>query len=83
MYQNYPNPFNSQTNIRFDLPEKSQIKLTLFDILGRNIQELISMYLNEGAYTYPFNAERLNSGIYFIRLETNKYNSIIRIVLIK
>ncbi len=83
LYQNYPNPFNSQTNIRFDLPEKSQIKLTLFDILGRNIQELISMYLNEGAYTYPFNAERLNSGIYFIRLETNKYNSIIRIVLIK
>ncbi len=83
LYQNYPNPFNPQTKIKFDLPEKSKVKLVLYDLLGRALMELINTELSEGTFEYILNCESLNTGVYFIRMETNKHVSTIRITLVK
>lgn len=83
LYQNYPNPFNPETKIKFDLPEKSKVKLILFDLLGRNLLELVNTELYGGVYEYILNCKNLNSGIYFVQMQTNKYNNTIRIILLK
>lgn len=73
---NYPNPFNPQTIIRFEVPEASNIKINVYDIVGRNVTELIDEHFNPGIYEVPFDATGLASGIYFYTLETK--NKILR-----
>lgn len=69
LYQNYPNPFNPQTNIKFEIPGNSFVKLQVYDILGKEIQTLIDKPMTTGIYSIEFNAENLPSGIYFYRIE--------------
>ena len=67
--QNYPNPFNPTTQIKFGISEASNIELTVYDILGREIAVLINKeYLSAGSYNVKFNAENLASGIYIYKL---------------
>ncbi len=67
--QNYPNPFNPATQIKFGITESSNIVLTVYDILGREIAVLINNeYLLAGSYNIKFNAGNLASGIYIYRL---------------
>lgn len=73
LYQNYPNPFNPTTKIRFDLPQNSLVKLSVFDMSGREIAVLANEKLNPGIYEYTWNAEGLSSGVYFYRLTTDSY----------
>jgi uncharacterized delta-60 repeat protein len=82
-YQNYPNPFNPVTRIKFGLPEKSFVKLIVYDVLGREVGELINKDLKAGEYNVEWNASMLASGIYFYRLETDKYTETRKMVLIK
>lgn len=79
----YPNPFNPQTSISFEIPARSYVSLKAFDILGRNIAVLAEGYYDAGAYTKTFSGSELASGIYFIRLETEKYTANQKILLIK
>ncbi len=82
--QNYPNPFNPKTNINFDLPEEGKIKLIIYDILGREIIRLVNNELKTaGKYTVEFNGTNLASGVYFYRLEANKFAQTKRMVLVK
>ena len=81
--QNYPNPFNPITNIKFSLPEKSFVKLKVFDLLGRELQQLVNESLTAGEYKYDFNASLLPSGIYFYKLETENFSETRKMVLIK
>ena len=81
--QNYPNPFNPTTNIEFSIQEKSFVKLKVFDISGKEIQELINENFNPGTYKYDFNAESLPSGTYFYRLETEKFSETKKMVVLK
>jgi hypothetical protein len=82
--QNYPNPFNPVTKINFELPVNTNVKLTVFDVTGRLISEIISGKLyTAGYHTIEFNASLLSSGIYFYKLTTNENNSIRKMVLIK
>lgn len=67
--QNYPNPFNPTTKIRYDLPEKGNVKLVVFDQLGRQVSELINGVKSAGSYEVEFNGSNLASGIYFYKLE--------------
>jgi len=83
LYQNFPNPFNPLTKINFTLNKNSFVKLSVFDLNGREIQNLISENLNAGDYSYSFNAVNLNSGIYFYRLEANNSVYTKRMVLLK
>ncbi|MCI0449906.1 MAG: T9SS type A sorting domain-containing protein [Chlorobi bacterium] len=68
LHQNYPNPFNPTTNIRFDVSQSGFVKLAVFDILGREIQTLVSENVKAGEYQISFNASNLPSGVYFYRL---------------
>jgi len=81
--QNYPNPFNPSTNIEFSLPEKSFVKLKVFDITGKEIAELVSENLSAGTFRYEYNAENLPSGIYFYKLDAKKFSETKRMILIK
>jgi len=72
LHQNYPNPFNTQTNIEFDITESGIYKLEIFDILGRKVEELFNKNINPGSYRIKYDAEKLNSGTYFYRLQSEK-----------
>ncbi len=83
LYDNYPNPFNPITTIKFDLPKSTLVSLTLYDISGREVLNLVNRILSAGSYKYKLNAENLTSGIYIVRFITEKFNSSKRIVLLK
>jgi len=68
LWQNYPNPFNSATLIRYNLRTVSQVHLTVFDLLGREIATLVDERLVPGTHTLQWNAAGLSSGVYFYRL---------------
>ena len=81
--QNYPNPFNPETKINFAIPVSSFVKLTVYDALGREVSKLVNGSLKAGTYEFNFNAEELNSGIYFYRLETESFARTRKMLLIK
>lgn len=81
--QNYPNPFNPTTNIEFSIPEKSFVKLNVFDISGKQVSQLVNENLSAGTFKYDFNAENLPSGIYFYKFETDKFSETKKMILIK
>jgi tetratricopeptide (TPR) repeat protein len=86
LYQNYPNPFNPITKISFDLPKDNKVKLIVYDILGREIIKLINNeFKPAGKHIIEFNGINLNlaSGVYFYRIETDKFSAVKKMVLIK
>lgn len=88
LYQNYPNPFNPVTKIRFDIPsnvkrETSNVKLTIFDILGRDVATLVNEKLTPGGYSVDWDASVYPSGVYFYRLQTESFTQTMKMVLIK
>lgn len=81
--QNYPNPFNPETTIEFNIAELSFVRIIIFDITGREIEKLANQKLSAGRYETYWNAEEYPSGVYFYKLETEKYTETKRMVLIK
>lgn len=81
--QNYPNPFNPVTKINFSLPTAQYTVLKVYNSLGQEVTTLIDQKLNAGTYSYNFNAEGLNSGVYFYTLITNEYQETRKMVLLK
>lgn len=81
--QNYPNPFNPQTKIRFAVKKASFTELKVFDILGREVETLVSENLKPGEYEADFTAGRLTSGVYFYRLTSDGYSETRKMVLVK
>jgi hypothetical protein len=69
--QNYPNPFNPTTVIRYQLSSLSIVKLSVFDLLGREVEKIFSGTQSAGNYELIFDGSKLTSGIYFYRLEAN------------
>ena len=70
LYQNYPNPFNPGTTIKFYLSRPEHIILTVFDVTGREIAEVLNQSVGKGTHTISFNAGNLTSGIYFYTLKS-------------
>jgi len=70
LFQNHPNPFNLTTAIRYALPVLSQVKLNVYDLLGREVMTLVNQRQPAGRYTVIFEALALPSGIYFYRIQT-------------
>jgi len=83
LFQNYPNPFNPRTHIKFDLPKATNMKITIYDNLGRVISELVNKKLNAGRYEVEWNAPGNPSGIYFYKIETNDFIDVKKMVLTK
>lgn len=81
--QNYPNPFNPTTTINFALPEKSNVKLTVYDILGKEIKVLVNEEKAAGRYEVDFNAGNFTSGVYIYKLETDQFSKAMKMQLVK
>jgi len=72
LHQNYPNPFNPTTSIRFELSENGPIRLSVYDVLGREMITIINGQYTAGNHSVSFDASNLASGIYIYRLQTGK-----------
>ncbi len=83
LFDNYPNPFNPTTQISFSISEKSQIKLKVFDVLGREITLLADGVFEAGKYEFSFDASNLPSGVYFYNLTTASGSISKKMLLVK
>lgn len=81
--QNYPNPFNPSTAIEFSLPKGENVKLEIFDVLGRSVQTIINEYKEAGNYKVYFNASALPSGMYIYRIDAGAKSSVKKMILMK
>ncbi|MDD5360806.1 MAG: T9SS type A sorting domain-containing protein [Ignavibacteria bacterium] len=81
--QNYPNPFNPVTMIKFSLPHATNVSLKVYDMLGREIANLVNGFKNAGEYIVDFDASSLTSGVYFYRMEAGSFVEIKRMVVVK
>jgi hypothetical protein len=81
--QNYPNPFNASTSISFSLPEPGDVILTVYDLLGREVETLLDDYHPAGTHQITFDASDFASGIYFYRLQAGETVESRRMVLLK
>jgi hypothetical protein len=83
LYQNYPNPFNPSTTIKFALPVKTNLTLSVYNTLGEKVAEIFKGEMEEGYHEVIFNASGLSSGIYFYKIESESFNSTKKMILIK
>ena len=83
LYQNYPNPFNPSTVIRYGLPERSYVRLAVFNNVGQKVSELINKEQDAGYYEVEFDAESLSSGIYIYRMQAGEYVINKKFILLK
>jgi hypothetical protein len=81
--QNYPNPFNPETKIRISIAKYGLVKLTVYNILGKEITSLVNQYLNPGTYEVVFNSNNIPSGVYFYIMESGSYISARKMILVK
>ncbi len=84
--QNTPNPFNPTTNISYELFDASYVRLKVFDLIGKEIATLVDANQQKGTYTVTFDASKyanLTSGIYFYKLETEKYSEVKKMIMTK
>ncbi len=81
--QNYPNPFNPTTRIRFALPQSGLTKITIYDLLGREVQTLINRELSAGYYELNFDASNLSNGVYFYRIRAGNFVETKKLLFLK
>jgi hypothetical protein len=84
LYQNYPNPFNPITTIKYDIPNKSNVTLIVYDLLGREVTRLVNNEMkNAGRYEIKWNANNYASGVYIYSIQAGDYVSVKKMVLVK
>lgn len=81
--QNYPNPFNPVTSISYNLPLSGNVKITISDLLGREVDIPVNEFKSAGIHNVVFNAENLASGVYFYKLESGDFIDSKKMLLIK
>jgi N-acetylneuraminic acid mutarotase len=81
--QNYPNPFNPSTTIRYQLPVASEVKLEVYDVLGKKIATLVNERQSAGSYQVVWNASGLSSGTYFYRLQAGTFVETKKMIMVK
>jgi hypothetical protein len=83
LYPCFPNPFNPNTVIRFSLPFTELVKLTIYDVTGRQVEILTNQVFSVGEHRLTFMGSNLSSGVYFIRLEAGNHMQTEKLVLLK
>jgi len=81
--QNYPNPFNPTTQIQYSIEKEGNVTLKVYDILGRQVAELVNKFQQPGIYNVTFDASKLSTGVYFYKLESGPFIDIKKMILIK
>jgi len=81
--QNYPNPFNPVTSIRFDVPKSSFVKISVYDVMGREVENLVNQQLKAGEYLAAWDAARYSSGVYFYSIAADGYQITKKMILAK
>ena len=79
----YPNPFNSITSLSFQLPEKSDIRLTVYNVQGHEVETIATGFFEPGVHHVKFNASELVSGVYFVRMTGNDFVFVKKVILLK
>ncbi|MBN2009213.1 endo-1,4-beta-xylanase [candidate division KSB1 bacterium] len=80
---NYPNPFNPTTNIRYSVAAMTNVHLSVFDVLGREVRTLVNEVKSPGEYMVTFNAENLASGVYFYRIHAGSFSATKKLILLQ
>jgi hypothetical protein len=83
LLQNYPNPFNPSTTIKYELPQSSEVRLSVYDMLGREVSVLVNERRNAGIHEVKFDGSNLASGVYFYRLQAGGFVQSKKIVLLR
>ena len=88
LHQNYPNPFNPVTTIRFDIPEESNVKIDVYNVMGQKVAELVDSYFQPGFYTVNWGGTNtlgsaLSSGMYFYRIQARDFTAVKKLLLVK
>lgn len=81
--QNYPNPFNPSTTIRYELPAASQVRLSVFDMLGREVSVLVDERKEAGVHEARFDGSGLASGVYLYRMQSGEFVQTKQLVLVR
>lgn len=83
LHQNYPNPFNPSTTIRYDVRENAHVTITVYDLTGRRVAELVDRPHAAGTHQVEWNANDLASGVYLYRIEAGSFSAVRSLTLIK
>jgi hypothetical protein len=88
LHQNYPNPFNPTTTLRYDLPEDSQVKIMIYDLMGREVKSLVNIQQNAGYKAVVWDAtnnlgQPVSAGMYLYRISAGDFYSVKKMVLLK
>jgi hypothetical protein len=81
--QNYPNPFNPATTINFEIPLRSDVKITVLDINGREVETILNSQMHQGNHSVLWNAENYATGVYFYKIETGSFVDSKKMMLMK
>jgi len=80
---NYPNPFNPATTINYQIPKASNVQIKVYDVLGKEVAELVNEKKEPGRYNVQFDASNLPSGLYFYRMQAGKFSEVRKMLLMK
>ncbi len=80
---NFPNPFNPVTTISYQLPEAGQVKISVYNVFGQKIATLVNKHQSAGYYRVTFDGSKLASGVYFYRMQTQHFEKIRKMILMK
>ena len=83
LYQNFPNPFNPFTTIKFDIIKSENVKVTLYDLLGREVKMLVNEFAKPGKYIITFNFDNLASGVYYYKIVSGEFVDTKKLVILK
>lgn len=83
LHQNFPNPFNPITTIKFDIPQKSEVKIFIYNSIGQIVEEMNLGTKDSGSYEYNWNASDHASGVYFYKLKTESFTGTKQMILLK
>jgi pectate lyase len=81
--QNYPNPFNPSTTIEFSLAKSGKVILSVYNALGQQVTTLVDGWLESGRHQVIFKAEKISSGIYFIKLDSGDFSGVRKMILVR
>lgn len=88
LHQNYPNPFNPSTNISFSIPSDNFVNITIYDMLGKEVNILLNQFISAGSHSFKWDAKNIMdnnvpAGVYFYRIDADKFHQSKKMILLK